>query len=416
MKKAVCFAGGGSKGAYQIGAWKALEELGERFDIATGTSIGAINAGFYVQHDFDAALDMWASLKADTIMANGINLEKSFEAIISQRDQIIPFLKTYISQKGADITPFHNMMRHYFNPQKFFSSDVDYALITVKFPSMDPVEIRKADIIDRENGWQWLAASCACFPVFPVMEIDGQSYIDGGYYDNIPVASAFKLGAESVVVIDLKTENNHEGYIKHPRVTYIKPTRDLGTFLNFDREVLDRSIKLGYNDTMKVYGKYLGNVYTFLPGAEKFDEYREYASVFLTILTQMEAAFDFSGSVRFQRINKFPGCTAILAKSGFRELDDELHLFISALEFYLRAINYDDSAEYSLDELLFSLKAQVDGLYPMLEFDAEKAFAVVREYIKNRHGVKNSELKKYEEDRFMLILTAFIRTLQHIKL
>ena len=55
MKKALVFAGGGSKGAYQLGAWKALEELGERFQIATGTSIGSINAAFYVQHDFAAA-------------------------------------------------------------------------------------------------------------------------------------------------------------------------------------------------------------------------------------------------------------------------------------------------------------------------------------------------------------------------
>ena len=38
-----------------MGAWKALNELGETFQIATGTSIGSINAGFYVQHDFEAA-------------------------------------------------------------------------------------------------------------------------------------------------------------------------------------------------------------------------------------------------------------------------------------------------------------------------------------------------------------------------
>ena len=58
MKKAIVFAGGGSKGAYQVGAWKALNELGETFQIATGTSIGSINAGLYVQHDFDAAYEM----------------------------------------------------------------------------------------------------------------------------------------------------------------------------------------------------------------------------------------------------------------------------------------------------------------------------------------------------------------------
>ena len=45
-KYAVTLAGGGSKGIYQIGAWKALDELGIEFEAVTGTSIGAINGAF----------------------------------------------------------------------------------------------------------------------------------------------------------------------------------------------------------------------------------------------------------------------------------------------------------------------------------------------------------------------------------
>ncbi|WP_324826073.1 patatin-like phospholipase family protein, partial [Helicobacter equorum] len=32
MKRAIVLGGGGSKGAYQIGAWKALRELGIEYD------------------------------------------------------------------------------------------------------------------------------------------------------------------------------------------------------------------------------------------------------------------------------------------------------------------------------------------------------------------------------------------------
>ncbi len=42
--------GGGAKGCYQIGAYKALVEMGITFDYVVGTSIGAINAamiGFF---------------------------------------------------------------------------------------------------------------------------------------------------------------------------------------------------------------------------------------------------------------------------------------------------------------------------------------------------------------------------------
>lgn len=280
MKKAIVFAGGGSKGAYQIGAWKALNELGEDFAVATGTSIGSINAGFYVQHDFDAAYEMWKNLTAGDIMVNGINLDKSFESIFAQRENLIPFVKNYFKAKnGADVTPFHNMLRKLFDSEKFFGSDIDYALMTVKFPSLDPVEITKEEMKKYSEPWRWIAASAACFPVFPVEEIDGTEYADGGYYDNIPVASAFRLGAEQVTVIDLKTESNHEGYIRHPRVKYIKPSEDLGTFMNFGKDAIDFSIYLGYSDTMKAYGKYRGYRYTFTPGEDAFADCEEYSAV-----------------------------------------------------------------------------------------------------------------------------------------
>ena len=415
MKKAIVFAGGGSKGAYQIGAWKALNELGERFEIATGTSIGSINAGFYVQHDFDAAYQMWNELKADAIMTNGINMDRSFESIFSQRDQLVPFIKNYINSKGADVKPFHQRLRQYFDPERFFGSGVDFALVATEFPSMDPVTVRKSDMAkDRENAWQWLAASAACFPVFPVMEIGGKNYVDGGYYDNIPVAPAFALGADEVVVIDLKTENNHEGYLRHPWVKYIKPSRDLGTFMNFEREVLDRSIRLGYNDTMKAYGRYYGALYTFLP-RQSAAHYADIAATFLTLLTRMEAQYDFSGTVRFQRINKVPGCTAILAEQCPRGREDELHMFIAALEMYLKLIGKDDMPEYDFDDLLYELKADVYGLYPMLEFDANDAFERVKAFAAEKTDKHNPELKRFEEIRYAIIVTSVVRTLQQTR-
>lgn len=43
MKYGLVLSGGGSKGAYESGCMKALQELGYHFDIVTGTSIGALN-------------------------------------------------------------------------------------------------------------------------------------------------------------------------------------------------------------------------------------------------------------------------------------------------------------------------------------------------------------------------------------
>ncbi len=422
-KKAIVFAGGGSKGAYQLGVWKALEELGEHFDIATGTSIGSINAAFYVQKDLAAAEKMWGEVTAGDIMANGISFDVSFDGIISQKDNIIPFLKNYLNTKSVDNTPFINMVKRYFSEEKFFGSEIDYALMTVNFKGFGhndliPVEVTKAYMEkEKETAWRWIAASAACYPVFPPMEIDGEAYIDGGFYDNIPIAAAIKLGAEKIVAVDLNTENNHEGYLRHPSVTYIKPSKDLGNFMNFERNVLDRSIRLGYNDTMKAYGRYLGIKYTFLTDETGNRYTEELSSCFNEILSRMEAEFDFSGKVRYSRVNKLEGCTAILGEYCKKYRPTEKDIFIAGLELLMRIMEYDDEKEYGISELLYSLKNECDRIYPLLEFGPDSAFPKVREFIKE-HSKKHRlpEMKKHDEDRTMLILTSVIRALQKASL
>ena len=48
---AVVLSGGGARGAYEAGVWKALKKLHIKYDIVTGTSIGANNGFMMVQKD-----------------------------------------------------------------------------------------------------------------------------------------------------------------------------------------------------------------------------------------------------------------------------------------------------------------------------------------------------------------------------
>lgn len=50
-KTAIVLAGGGSRGAYQIGVWKALREMGIDYQLVTGTSVGALNGVLMVQQE-----------------------------------------------------------------------------------------------------------------------------------------------------------------------------------------------------------------------------------------------------------------------------------------------------------------------------------------------------------------------------
>ena len=67
MKTAVVLSGGGAKGAYQIGVWKALRKLGINYDIVTGTSVGALNGVLMVQQDYHTAFKLWSNIPKATI-------------------------------------------------------------------------------------------------------------------------------------------------------------------------------------------------------------------------------------------------------------------------------------------------------------------------------------------------------------
>lgn len=104
--------------------------------------------------------------------------------------------------------------------------------------------------------------------MFPMCEIDGQNYLDGAYSDNLPIGTAFRLGADRVIAIGLKPETPEKKYTNHPLVTYIAPAEPLGKLLEFDSDALRHSIALGYTDTLRVLGSYIGRTYTFAPDGQ----------------------------------------------------------------------------------------------------------------------------------------------------
>ena len=57
--KAIVLSGGGAKGSYQIGVWKALRELNIKYDIITGTSSGALNGALMTQNSYHKARKLW---------------------------------------------------------------------------------------------------------------------------------------------------------------------------------------------------------------------------------------------------------------------------------------------------------------------------------------------------------------------
>lgn len=272
MKRAIALCGGGTKGAYELGVWRALRELGIEYHIVTGTSIGAINGALMASGDYDKACELWETIRLEDVMTEGLNLTTTIEGMYNQRESIRPFLKKYVKNKGADISPFIEFIDRMVDEGKVRESRTDYGLVTVQVSSMKAMELRK-DEIPQGKLKDFIMASASVFPIFPMHKIDGETYLDGCYYDNLPIDLAFKMGADEVIAVDLHTSPSHPAYMNKPYVTCIIPSRSLGTILNFDRKVIEDNIELGYWDALKTFGKVAGKNYTFYPdGLPEFSD------------------------------------------------------------------------------------------------------------------------------------------------
>ena len=243
--RAIVLSGGGAKGSYEIGVWKALRHLNINYDIVTGTSVGALNGALMVQKDYLKALFLWYNLKYKDVFEIKENYTE---------EEIKKFYKDEILKGGIDITNLETTVEKLINKKKFFKSNIKYGLITVRFPSLKHVEMTKENL-NEKNLIYYLIASASCFPAFKLKEIDSKLYLDGGFYDNMPINLAVKLGADEVIAVDLD-EIGVKRKVKYDvDITNITPKNKIDSFLKFEKNSSRRGIRLGYNDTMKKYKK-----------------------------------------------------------------------------------------------------------------------------------------------------------------
>ena len=97
-KLGLVLSGGGAKGAYEIGVYKALKKLNKKIDIVTGTSIGAINGMFITQKDLKGALKLWKHISFKTIYD-----EEEFTAI--EDDKLSKIYIEYAKKHNLNIYP-----------------------------------------------------------------------------------------------------------------------------------------------------------------------------------------------------------------------------------------------------------------------------------------------------------------------
>ena len=261
MKKtALVLSGGGSRGAYQIGVWEALSELDVTIDMVFGTSVGSINGAMVVKGDLELSRKLWQQMETDMIFdieTSGLPSEDAWA-----------YAKEIVLRGGAGTSGLGRLLREYIDEDRVRNAAADYGLVTVEFPSLEGHFLYKSDIPYGRLA-DYIMASASCFPAAQKYVIGDREFIDGGYRDNLPVEMALDRGATSIIAVDLHAA----GIVRHSAVRkakevpdgfhMIESPLDLGNFLIFDKLNTGRIMRLGYLDTMREFGVYEGERYTF---------------------------------------------------------------------------------------------------------------------------------------------------------
>lgn len=279
MVKALVLAGGGAKGSYQVGVWKALAELGWKPEIITGTSVGCLNGAMFVLDLYEVARDMWLTIgDADVMVLPPENGWAELHA----------FLQDVVKNGGLDVTPLEQIVDRVLDEDALRRAPIRFGLVTVERRGLRARELTLEEI-PQGMVRDYLMASAACFPAIRPREIDGVQYLDGGYSDNMPFGLAKRMGAEELLCVNVDgvgiTRPNFSGL----PTTVIGSHWDLGDLLRFQPQTARRNMELGYYDTLRTFGRVGGTAYALRAGEPAGRETAAFRSRYDALLARCAA-------------------------------------------------------------------------------------------------------------------------------
>jgi len=247
-------SGGGGKGPYQVGVWRAMEELGLAKDIAavSGTSVGALNAALFAQKDLKNAEDAWLSMSPSDILHIDVPhilkllLKRAVTAPISLPASLATLaMHGVFSRKGL-----LRIITEYLDESKVKKIGMPCFACATKMP------LFKKEYFSLQEYSQGaiediLLASSAIPIAFPVQRVDGNSYLDGFLTDNTPIKPLVNEGCDIVIVIMLsRSDLLPVDEFPNCKIIPIYPQEDPGGVLNFNN--IPNKLQNGYDDAMKV--------------------------------------------------------------------------------------------------------------------------------------------------------------------
>lgn len=214
MKLGICLSGGGVKGAAHIGALKAFEESGIKFDYISGTSSGSIVATLYaIGYKPEEIYQLFKKYCKKIKYVDYKNIIKAILGLIIRREIVIDGLNSdnkiekiineACMKKGIkNINQIKNNLTipavELYNGKIYlFSSKENREGYSNDMVYINDIEIGKA-----------VQASCSYPGVFSPYKYKNTKLIDGGIRENIPWKVTKISGADKVISIVFEKDIN----------------------------------------------------------------------------------------------------------------------------------------------------------------------------------------------------------------
>ena len=274
---AVALEGGGARGAYQAGIWKALNEQGFKYNAVSGTSVGALNGAIMAMNDQALSEELWNNMDFSLVMkVDGRMMKTLFDRGLLEVEirDLSNNLKSFFREKGVDVTPLRSLISQKVDPEAIKNSGVRLFVSTFSVSDRRGLDI-EASALPEQELYDMLMAS-AYFPGFKSELMKGKRYADGGFANSVPISTLVNHGYSDILVLRLNSPGV-EKRVKIPEgttVTEIAPKVDLGNLMNFSRVHCKKLFRLGYYDALRLlYGLYGEKYYIdrTLSEAETFD-------------------------------------------------------------------------------------------------------------------------------------------------
>lgn len=194
IKRALVMPGGGGRGAYQVGVAKALYESGLKFDMAFGTSIGAINAAFLAQGELKRLEDMWCNLRPWDIFKLP-SAQQLGRMVLGRKLGML------------DTGPLEEILRREADLRRIKQSEMKVRVVTTDLCSLETRMVNLEDVSTTGELVDLLMATSAVPIAFPPRQLQGHGlWVDGGLVKNTPLRAAIDSGADEIFMVLLHPE------------------------------------------------------------------------------------------------------------------------------------------------------------------------------------------------------------------